>query len=55
MGTIVDPSLTALQVFALIAAILFVVGVVIAGMDRAVVSVFTFAGLACVALALLFT
>jgi hypothetical protein len=55
MATIVDPSLAALQVFALIAAVLFAVGTVAAIMGRATVAALTLGGLLCLALALLFT
>lgn len=54
MSTIVSPSLQTLQVLALIAAIVFALGAVIAGLDRARVFFLLMAGLVLVALALMF-
>jgi hypothetical protein len=58
MSTIVTPSLQTLQVFALIATIVFGVTVVVAAMgsrvNQAIVVVLTLIGLTCLALALLF-
>ena len=57
-GNIVDASLATAQTFALIGAIIFALGAVIAIVNRtgpgAVTAIITFGGLFCVAMALMF-
>jgi len=54
MSTIVTGSISTLQLFALIAVILFAVAGVVAFVERSVYTVLICAGLVCVSLALLF-